>query len=146
MKTERQVSAGGVVVRQGEGGPEVLLASRRVRSGDLVWGLPKGLVEPGETPEQAAVREVREETGWRARAREPLGSIDYWFVWEGTRVHKVVHFFLMDGLEDEGERDHEMEEIAWFPVHEARRLAAYETEREVLERGARAAGMPDEAN
>ncbi|HEX9823128.1 MAG TPA: NUDIX hydrolase [Actinomycetota bacterium] len=146
MRTERQVSAGGVVARDGKPGVEVLLASRRVRSGDLVWGLPKGLVEPGETPEEAAVREVREETGWRAEVREPLGSIDYWFVWEGTRVHKVVHFFLMGAVRDEGERDHEMEEIAWFPLQEARRLAAYETEREVLGRAARAAGVPDEPN
>ena len=143
MRTERQVSAGGVVVRETGGSRvEVLLASRRVRSGALLWGLPKGFVEEGETPDRTAVREVREETGWRATVREPLGEIDYWFVWEGSRVHKIVHFFLMDAEEDTGDRDHEMEEVSWFPLEEALERAGYQTEREVLERAAAALGGP----
>lgn len=142
MKTLRETSAGGVVVRPAGGGWEVLLASRRTRAGDLVWGLPKGLVEPEEESEAAALREVREETGWEATLREPLGEITYWYVWGGERVHKVVRFFLMDAAREVGGRDEEMEEIAWFPLAEAPGAAAYDSEGDVIERAARALGVP----
>lgn len=139
MKTRRQVSAGGVVVRRGPTGPEVLLASRRTRRGGLVWGLPKGLVEQDETPEVTAVREVQEETGYRGTVRRPLGEISYWFVWQGTRIHKTVHFFLMDATGGPpGPRDREMEEVDWFPVDEATRVAGFHSEKDILERAARA--------
>ncbi|HEX2030442.1 MAG TPA: NUDIX domain-containing protein [Actinomycetota bacterium] len=139
MKTRRQVSAGGVLVRRGQGGPEVLLASRRTRRGDLVWGLPKGLVEAEETPEEAAVREVREETGWTGTIRQPLGDVSYWFVWGGSRIRKTVHFFLMDAAGEAGPRDHEMEEVAWFPLVEAADVAGFDSEKDVIRRAADAA-------
>ena len=139
MKTTRQTSAGGVVVRQGESGSEVLLASRRTRRGELVWGLPKGLVESGESAEATAVREVQEETGYRARVRENLGDVSYWFVWEGTRIRKTVHFFLMEDLgETPGQRDAEMEEVAWFPIEEAVRTAGFDSEKDMIRRAAQA--------
>lgn len=139
MRTEHQVSAGGVVVRGPGGAREVLLASRRVRSGELVWGLPKGLIEEGEWSEDAAVREVREETGWRASVRRHLRDIEYWFVWEGTRIHKTVRFYLMEAAgEDPGGRDREMEEVAWFPLVEAAEAVGFDSEREVLEQAAQA--------
>ena len=142
MRTEHQVSAGGVVVRPSEAGPEVLLAARRVRSGDLVWGLPKGIVEEGEPSEDAALREVREETGWRASLRQHLRDIEYWFVWEGTRVHKTVRFYLMDAEEeDPAGRDREMEEVRWFPLAEAPSVAGFDSEREVLATAAGALGL-----
>ena len=135
MKTVRQVSAGGVVYRQGPEGTELLLASRRTRSGELVWGLPKGLVEPGESPETAAVREVREETGYDGEIRDSLGEISYFFVWGGERIRKVVHFFLMEAAEGEpGPRDQEMEEVAWFPLDEAVRTAGFDSERDTVRR------------
>jgi 8-oxo-dGTP pyrophosphatase MutT (NUDIX family) len=139
VKTTRQTSAGGVVVRQGESGPEVLLASRRTRRGELVWGLPKGLVESRESAEDTAVREVREETGYRARVRENLGDVSYWFVWEGTRIRKTVHFFLMEDLgETPGQRDAEMEDVAWFPIEEAVRTAGFDSEKDMIRRAAQA--------
>jgi 8-oxo-dGTP pyrophosphatase MutT (NUDIX family) len=139
VKTTRQTSAGGVVVRQGESGSEVLLASRRTRRGELVWGLPKGLVESGESAEATAVREVQEETGYRARVRENLGDVSYWFVWEGTRIRKTVHFFLMEDLgETPGQRDAEMEEVAWFPIEEAVRTAGFDSEKDMIRRAAQA--------
>lgn len=139
MKTRREVSAGGVVARPGRSGPEVVLASRRTRRGDLVWGLPKGLVEADESPEDAAVREVREETGYRGAVVGPLGDVSYWFVWEGTRVRKTVHFFLMEALDDDpGERDREMEEVRWFPIDEAEGAAGFDSEKDVIRRAARA--------
>jgi 8-oxo-dGTP pyrophosphatase MutT (NUDIX family) len=134
VRTEHQVSAGGVVVRPAGEGHQVLLASRRIRSGELIWGLPKGLLEPEETPEEAAVREVLEETGWRGRVRAPLGEIEYWFAWEGVRIHKTVHFFLMDAVEEAARRDREMEEVRWFPLDEAEETVGFDSEREVVGR------------
>jgi 8-oxo-dGTP diphosphatase len=139
VKTRRQTSAGGVVIRDGPHGPEVLLASRRTRRGDLVWGLPKGLVEPGEDPRETALREVLEETGYRGEVRAPLGEVSYWFVWEGTRIRKTVHFFVMD---DSGrgpeERDREMEEVRWFPLDEAAGVAGFSSEKDIIRKAAEA--------
>jgi 8-oxo-dGTP pyrophosphatase MutT (NUDIX family) len=134
VRTEHQVSAGGVLVRPAGERHEVLLAARRIRSGQLVWGLPKGLVEPEETHEDAAAREVLEETGWRGRIRDPLGEIEYWFAWEGVRIHKTVHFFLMDAVEETAGRDREMEEVRWFPLDEAEETVGFDSEREVVGR------------
>lgn len=139
MKTRRQVSSGGVLVRERPHGQEVLLASRRTRRGDLVWGLPKGLVEEGESPEDTAVREVREETGHRGSIRAPLGDVSYWFVWEGTRIRKTVHFFLMDAADEPpGPRDREMEEVRWFPLEEAADVAGFDSEKEVIRKAMQA--------
>ena len=141
MKTQRRVSAGGVLIRPGASGTEVLLASRRTRRGDLVWGLPKGLVEEGESAEVAALREVREETGHSGRIREPLGEVSYWFVWEGERIRKTVHFFLMDDSgEPPGERDHEMEEISWFGLDEADKIAGFKSEKQILRKAQESVG------
>jgi 8-oxo-dGTP pyrophosphatase MutT (NUDIX family) len=137
VKTRFEHSAGGVVVREGPAGPEVALASRRTRGGDLAWGLPKGLVEQGEAAQETAIREVREETGLIAEIRAPLGDISYWFVWDGERVNKRVSFFLMDALGgDVGLHDHEMEEVRWFPLSEAERTASYRSEKDVLRKAA----------
>ena len=126
-----------MVYRRSDEGVEVVLAARRTRRGDLAWGLPKGLVEPDETPEQAAVREVREETGLEAEVEVSLGEIRYFYVWEGIRVRKAVHFFLMRATGgDASQHDDEMEEVRWFPLSVALRRATYKGEREVLQRAA----------
>jgi 8-oxo-dGTP pyrophosphatase MutT (NUDIX family) len=133
VKTRREVSAGGVLYRRGPDGPEVLLASRRTRSGDLVWGLPKGIVERGESPEETALREVQEETGFEGKLQDSLGEIGYWYVWEGIRVRKTVHFFLMEAIGgDASRRDREMEEVAWFPLAELEEAAGFASEKQVL--------------
>ena len=135
METRSEVSAGGVVYRSGDGGSEICLAARRTRRGELAWGLPKGAVEPDETPEIAAVREVLEETGLEAEIEADLGTIRYFYVWEGVRVRKQVRFFLMRAIGgDIANHDHEMEEVRWFPLRRAVKRAAYRGEREVLER------------
>lgn len=142
MKTRSEVSAGGVVFRR-EPRLEIALASRRTRKGDLAWGLPKGLVEEGEAPEVAALREVREETGLDARIERPLGDINYWYVWEGQRVRKRVTFFLMEATGgDVSLHDHEMEEVRWVPVGEATRTASYKSERDVIRRAVEALQAP----
>ena len=136
MKTRREVSAGGVLIRRDEA-PEVVLAARRNRRGDLVWGLPKGLIEEDEEPEAAAVRETREETGYDGEIVRPIDSITYWYVWEGVRVHKTVHFFLMDLVGgDPSRRDAEMEDVRWFSLRTAADTAGYSSEKEVLRKAA----------
>lgn len=141
MKTLRQISAGGILVRRSGDEPEVLLASRRTRRGDLVWGLPKGLIEEGESSEEAAVREVREETGHSGTITEFLGEVSYWFVWEDERIRKTVHFFLMEETgEGPGERDHEMEEVRWFPLARAPKVAGFKSEKEILRRATQVVG------
>jgi 8-oxo-dGTP pyrophosphatase MutT (NUDIX family) len=133
VKTRSEFSAGGVVIRRGPDSTEVSLAARRTRKGALAWGLPKGLVEPGEGPEEAALREVQEETGLEARILTSLGEISYWYVWDSERVRKRVAFFLMEATGgDVSKHDHEMEEVRWFPLADAPRRATYPTERGVL--------------
>jgi 8-oxo-dGTP pyrophosphatase MutT (NUDIX family) len=143
VNTRFEHSAGGVVIRGDRGAYEVALGARRTRKGELAWGLPKGLVESGEDPERTALREVREETGLEAELRAPLGEISYWYVWEGDRVRKRVSFFLMDAVGgDTALHDHEMEDVQWFPLAEAPRVASYRSERDVLRRAAEALDAP----
>jgi 8-oxo-dGTP pyrophosphatase MutT (NUDIX family) len=139
VKTRFATSAGGVVVRRAGDGWETVLASRRTRAGELVWGLAKGQIEDGESVEDAAAREVAEETGITGRILQPLKEISYWFVWEGERVKKTVHFFLMEATGgDASLHDREMEEVRWFPLEDAVQTAGYMSEKQVLE-AARAA-------
>lgn len=135
-------SAGGVVHRLGETGPEFALISV---GPDLRWQLPKGLVDPGETLEETALREVREETGLTCAIVSPLEAIDYWFTasYDGppTRFHKHVHFFLMAHLSgDISGHDDEVAEVRWFGEDEARAALAFESERRVLEGAISATG------
>ena len=111
------------------------LIGRLDRRGRLLWSLPKGHVEPGEQPEQTAVREVGEETGIDGRVLAPLGTIDFWFVAGGTRVHKTVHHFLLLAHGGElSDADVEVTEVAWVPLGEAATRLAYADERRLLDR------------
>ena len=133
IPTTKEVSAGGVLYRRTDDGIEVVLASRRTRRGQLAWGLAKGGIETGESKEEAAIREVREETGLTAEIEADLGDTKYMYVWDEIRIRKTVHFFLMrhtgGNVED---RDDEMEEIRWFPLDRAIKRAAYRGERDML--------------
>jgi len=134
---QREVSPGGVVYRRDGDEIEIVLASRRTRRGELAWGLAKGGIEQDETHEDAAVREVLEETGYTAEIEASLGDTRYFYVWEDTRIRKTVHFFLMRCTGgDPADRDDEMEEVRWFPLERALKRAAYKGEREVLGRAA----------
>jgi 8-oxo-dGTP pyrophosphatase MutT (NUDIX family) len=125
----RETSFGGVVLRGGDVLVITPIGKRRVT------GLPKGGANPGETPEQAAAREVREETGVTARARGALGDVNYWYRRGGRRIYKTVHFFLFDYVSGSTEdHDHEVEEARWIPLAEARTELSYPGERELIER------------
>lgn len=138
MESRSEVSAGGVVYRREEDAIDLALAARRTRRGQLAWGLAKGAIEQGESDEQAAVREVLEETGLEAEVEADLGDIRYFYVWEGVRVRKRVHFFLMHATGgDVANHDSEMEDVRWFPLRTAIKRAAYKGEREVIERAAK---------
>ncbi len=126
------VAAGGVVVRGVGDDLEVVLAGR---DSDRTWVFPKGTPADGETTEETAVREVREETGLEVRIVRPLGTIEYWFAVPRERVHKVVHFFLMTAHGgDTSRHDHEYDDVRWVLVAEARRLLSFDTYRDMLER------------
>ncbi len=101
----------------------------------MTWSLPKGTPKRSETTEETALREVAEETGLEVRIVSPVGTIDYWFVQRGTRVHKSVHYFLMEPTGgDLAAHDHEFDEVRWVPVVEAETLMSFETEREIVAR------------
>ncbi|GAA1212421.1 hypothetical protein GCM10009675_37060 [Prauserella alba] len=109
------------------------LIGRLNRHGRLLWSLPKGHIEDGETVEDTAVREVREETGIVARVIRPLGSIDYWFVAERRRIHKTVHHFLLEAHGGElSDDDVEVTEVAWVPLDELDSRLAYTDERKLV--------------
>ena len=136
MRTARAVSAGGVVLAEPRPDAPVALVAHRSARGSLQWTLPKGAREEGETVEETALREVREETGLEADLIGPLDTIDYWFVWapERTRYHKFVHYFLMRFVGgDFSQHDHEMEDAAWFEPTQARQQMSFANERRLLD-------------
>jgi 8-oxo-dGTP pyrophosphatase MutT (NUDIX family) len=132
-------AAGGVVFRRGPTGPiEIVIAEQRDwRTGERTVRLPKGHVDPGETPEQTALREVREEAGVEARIVTSLGEVSYVFFHpkRGQEVDKRVHFFLMEHRSGEpAAADGEMERVFWCEIAEAGARLRFETERDVVAR------------
>lgn len=138
IRTETQVSAGGVVFRRSDAGPVEVVLIAVGQPGRARWQLPKGRIDPGETREATAVREVREETGIDGELVGILGTVDYWY-WdrhhahERTRLHKFVHFYLLAARGgDVAEHDREALEARWFPIEEAEERLAFESERRLV--------------
>ncbi len=131
-----ETSAGGLVVDVVEGRAVTAVIARRNRAGRLEWCLPKGHLEGQETAEQAAVREIAEETGIEGFVIRHLATIDYWFAGTDRRVHKVVHHYLLQAtggdLTIENDPDHEAEDVAWVPLDEVATRLAYPNERRVV--------------
>lgn len=136
ITTVTQVSAGGVVFRRREGQTEIALIS----VGDPPrWQLPKGLVDAGEAPEVAALREVREEAGVEAELIAPIDRIEYWYIatehGQRIRYHKFVHFYLLAYRSGEvSDHDYEVHEARWVGLDEALQMLAFASEKQVVER------------
>jgi ADP-ribose pyrophosphatase YjhB (NUDIX family) len=133
-----ETSAGGLVVAGDGSAACAALIGKLDRRGRLVWSLPKGHVEDGETLEQTATREIAEETGISGEVLSPLGTVDYWFVAEGRRIHKTVHHYLLRAVGGElSDSDVEVTEVAWVPLTELGDRLVYPDERRLI------AAVPD---
>ncbi len=133
-----ETSAGGLVLDLSGPVPMGALIGRTNRRGRLLWSLPKGHQEAGETLEQAAIREVEEETGISGVIIGTLGTIDFWFVVEGRRIHKTVHHYLMRATGGElSDADIEVTEVAWVPLPQIQDQLAYSDERNLLDEATR---------
>jgi 8-oxo-dGTP pyrophosphatase MutT (NUDIX family) len=132
-----EISAGGLVIDFS--GTQGLLIGRidqkdatRER---LLWSLPKGHIESGETPEEAALREVMEETGIESEIARTLGVIDFWFMAGGKRIHKTVHHYLFREVGGTlAPQMSEVDEVAWFPLVEIIERLAYPDEKKLIAR------------
>jgi len=134
-RAKRERSAGGVVVRGDE--VVVIVPTRRASDGSKVVALPKGHLDPGETPLQAATREVREETGVVAEPLTELGETRYWYRREGKTIPKSVSFFLFSYVEgDTADHDDEVERAWWIPLADAQEQLSHAAEREIVARAA----------
>ena len=135
LPTVEETSAGGIVVDVVGQPPRAAVIARVNRAGRVEWCLPKGHLELGETPEEAAVREIAEETGILGRIVGSLGMIDYRFSAEGRRVHKSVHHYLLVAvggtLTVDGDPDQEAIDVAWVPLTELGALLAFPNERRI---------------
>jgi 8-oxo-dGTP diphosphatase len=136
FSTLEQVSAGGVAFRWQNSNLETVIVSVKPK---LRWQLPKGIVDPGESPEDAALREVREEAGIETERLELIDTIEYWYrsVRRGkpVRYHKYVHFYLLEYRNgDVADHDHEVAEARWVSFEEALALLDFKSEREVVEK------------
>jgi len=146
LRASTATSAGGVVVRFDDGIPSLVIGARRRDRDSLTWTLPKGTPNAGETREQTALREVAEETGLEVRITDILDSIEYWFIQRGTRIHKTVHYFLMEPTGgDLARHDHEFDQVRWIRFDQAPELLTFETERALVARAADVVDPPTAA-
>ncbi len=131
MATKWEFSAGGVVFRKNENGqPEILLIRVKTR-----WSFPKGNIERGEPKDQAALREVKEETGVDAKILDYLGEVDYWYNIGLTKIHKFVYYYLMEYLYgDVVPQKEEIDEAKFMSIAEAEKSLSYSTDKEILDR------------
>jgi 8-oxo-dGTP diphosphatase len=136
VATLDQVSAGGVAFRWRNSKPEIAIVLMKPR---LRWQLPKGIVDPGESPEATALREVREEAGIETDLLHLIETIEYWYrstkYGKPVRFHKFVHFYLLKYKGgDVSDHDHEVEEARWVSLDSAIDMLAFKSEREVVEK------------
>jgi 8-oxo-dGTP pyrophosphatase MutT (NUDIX family) len=132
-----EVSAGGLVINfSGSAGLLIGRVDLKDASRErLLWSLPKGHIEVGESPEEAALREVMEETGIESKIAHSLGVIDFWFMAGGKRIHKTVHHYLFHEVGGTlAPQVTEVDEVGWFPLHEIVEKLAYPDEKKLIAR------------
>lgn len=132
-RAREETSAGGIVYRMDLGQPLYLL----IRDSYKNWGFPKGHIEPGEMPDFAALREVREETGLADLSiRGAIDTIDWFFRFRGQLIHKVCHFYLMETIDatTSPQRAEGITACRWTRFDEAHSLISYGNARELLRR------------
>jgi 8-oxo-dGTP pyrophosphatase MutT (NUDIX family) len=133
LRTATATSAGGIVVRYEAGRPQLVIGSRKRDRDGRTWTLPKGTPERDESTEETALREVGEETGLIVRITGPLRDIDYRFVQSGTRIHKTVHYYMMEPVGgDLARHDHEFDQVRWIDFDDAASVLTFETERALV--------------
>ncbi len=140
VKRVDEVSAGGLVIDKS--GRKGLLIGRRdlkdATKEKLLWSLPKGHIEAGETPEMAAIREVAEETGIQSEIEKPLGVIDFWFMAGGKRIHKTVHHYLFTEVGGTlAPQIEEVDDVGWFPLENIVSMLAYPDEKKLIAKAGR---------
>ncbi len=123
-------SAGGIVQEK----DRVLLIKTKDLKGEIVWTFPKGHVERRERSADAALREVREETGYDCKIIKEIENVQYWFRQKGKLVKKRVKWFLMRPVEKRGEHDEEIMEIKWVQLKEAQEMLSYESDRNIVKK------------
>jgi 8-oxo-dGTP pyrophosphatase MutT (NUDIX family) len=129
------VSAGGLVIRAVGGQPEIVVGRRKRERDGYVWSLPKGTPEEGETREETALREVREESGLEVRILSYFDAISYSFVRTGERIEKTVHYYIMEAIGGSFEQyDKEFDELRWVRMDEAVCLLDFQTESGLVQR------------
>ena len=137
MNPARQFCSGGIVFKKGGGVVKVILISRQ---GGRVWCLPKGHIDAGESTEEAALREVREEAGVEAGITGKAGEIRYQFLPEGSRrktIKKVTFFLMKYRRGSTKDHDFEVDEARWFSIGEAMRKISYPSERKLMQKARR---------
>jgi len=119
-----------------------VLGKRRRQGDGITWMLPKGTPAVGESVERTALREVAEETGLEVRILSRVGPIEYFFTQDGRRIHKTVHYFLMEATGGSlAAHDHEFDEVCWVPLERAREMITFPTERGIVEQALPLAGV-----
>jgi 8-oxo-dGTP pyrophosphatase MutT (NUDIX family) len=137
LRSATATSAGGIVIRYVAGRPQFVAGSRRRERDGQTWTLPKGTPDDGESLEETALREVSEETGLEVRITRPLEAIEYTFVKGGKRIHKTVHYFMMEPVGgDFADHDHEFDQVDWIDFAEAPAILTFDTERALIARAA----------
>src|SRR5688572_3638026 len=136
IETRDQISSGGVAFRWQDSKPEIAIVSVKPKRR---WQLPKGIVDPGESPQVTAVREVREEAGIETNLIRLIETIEYWYrsvkYGKPVRYHKFVHFYLLEYRSgDVANHDHEVEASRWVSFDEAIEMLDFKSEREVVEK------------
>ncbi|HEX3731838.1 MAG TPA: NUDIX hydrolase [Mycobacteriales bacterium] len=129
-----EVSAGGLILDPNSKPLTGALIGKLSRRGTLIWALPKGKIEQGETLERTAIREVQEETGITGEIIAPLGNVQYWFISGGKRIHKTVHHYLLRAVGGElSDADVEVTKVAWVPLTKIPQRLSHPDERALMD-------------